>query len=181
MEQNYKGVGVVFVRERVRLLEPDARAAFHARLSEDERLCLDDTLATHWVPVEHASRLFEVLAEVSHADHETPLREVGRQLARHDLSGVYRLLIRVATVRFLLTQHTRLWSVYHRTGEASLVEHEPGHVTIRIAGHPTLPSPFRVAMAGWLIGAMELCGAKDIQALHEPDHAPPWRFEIRWR
>ncbi|MFK7988295.1 MAG: hypothetical protein AB8I08_19905 [Sandaracinaceae bacterium] len=79
MEQNYKGVGVVIVRERVRLLEPDARARFLTQLSEDERHCLDDTLATHWVPVEHAARLFEVLA--------TPrTRNTRRRFVRSDAS-----------------------------------------------------------------------------------------------
>ncbi|MFK7988294.1 MAG: hypothetical protein AB8I08_19900 [Sandaracinaceae bacterium] len=91
------------------------------------------------------------------------------------------MLIRAATVRFLLSQHTRLWAVYHRAGEARLIQHEPKRITIRVTGHSSLPSAFRVAMAGWLTGAMELCGAKDIEVQHAPDHAPPWQFEIGWR
>ena len=181
MRDNYKGVGVVFVRKQVRALGPSQRERFYAQLTDAERACLDDTLATHWVPVEHAGRLFEVLGKIAYADAPSPLREVGRQLAGHDLGGVYRLLVRITSVRFLLSQHARLWSVYHRQGEATVAEERPKAASLRISGHPSLPASFRVAMAGWLIGAVERCGGKDVVVDHDPDLAPPWRFDIRWR
>ncbi len=177
---NYKGVGVLFVRSQVRELPPSARERFLEALSPDGRDCFERAVATQWVPVELATECFEALAEVAYAASPDPMRAVGVALARNDLRGVYRFLVRLATVKFLLQQHTKLWSTYHREGEAQLESRGDRAVQVKIVGHPRLPRGFRECLAGWLEGALQVCGARDIVVKHDVTRPPPWAFDINW-
>jgi len=176
---DYKGVGVVFVREQVRALDDERQSAFRAALTPEQLACFEETVATQWVPIEHATACFEALAAVAYSDADDPLLDVGKALAHHDLRGVYRYLVRVATIRFLISQTARLWSTYHRHGEAVMQDLGERHVRLRVTGYVKLPQRFRHCSTGWIHRAMEICGARTID-IREDDARPPWDWVIRW-
>ncbi len=117
---DYKGIGVVFVRSALRGAGADAETKVLTQLTAEERRVYEQTTASEWVSIEVASRLFELAAPVVHVGKVLPLRLLGRDLARDNMSGAYRVFLRVLSVEFILGQTARLWSTYHRHGSSRL-------------------------------------------------------------
>lgn len=178
---DYKGIGVVFVRQAVRELGPEVEARLLAQLDEDERRVYEEATASAWVPIEIASRCFELAAPLVHPGKALALRQIGRDLAFDNMRGVYRVFMRVMTVEFVLSQAARLWGTYHRHGSSRVVRHGPKDVDFVVTGYPRLPERFRECMCGWIIGTLELVGGKSPTVSKSDDDPNEWHWRIRWQ
>jgi hypothetical protein len=177
----FKGVGVVFVRQRVRAAGPDAWAHVLKGLDETSRRQFEFCAATEWVPIELVTLASVVAAPILYpADHD-PLQRLGRENARCDLGGVYAFVVRVMTVPFLIQQTARIWRTYHQAGDAISVPVEERHTELAVTGYPALPERFRHQMCGWLATAIEMTGAKEVTVAKSDVDPSRWTWSIRWR
>ena len=110
---DYKGIGAVFVRTSVRRVGAGAEGKLLVQLNPEERRMYEDVTASQWVPITFATRLFELAAPIVHPGKPLALRLLGRDLARDNLNGVYRIFLRVLSPQFVLAQNARLWSTYN--------------------------------------------------------------------
>lgn len=178
---DYKGIGVVFVRSRLREAGDTVERTVVAQLTANERDVYASAMATEWVAIEVASRLFELAAPVLHPGKPMALRLIGRDLARDNMNGVYRALLRVMSVEFVLSQSARLWGTYHRHGLARLDRVGPREVDFVVREYPRLPERFRECMCGWVGGTLELVGAKHAVVTKTDDDPNEWHWRIRWQ
>ncbi len=178
---DYKGIGVVFVRTRLRSAGVEAERAVLGQLTDTERRVYDSATASEWVSIEVASRLFELAAPLVHPGKPLPLRLLGRDLARDNMGGVYRALLRVLSVEFVLGQSARLWGTYHRRGLARLDRIGDREVDFVVSDHPQLPERFRECMCGWIGGTLEMVGANRAVVTKNDDDPHAWHWRIRWQ
>ncbi len=178
---DYKGVGVVFVRNALTNAGGDALARVREGLDEEERTAFDRTMATDWVPIELITKLFVLSAPILFPGKPNPLREVGAELARDNLRGVYRYLVRVMTVPFVIDQAAKLWRSYHKHGSASVVAYGEHAISLMVQGYPRLPERFRECMCGYIVGTLELAGAKNVAVAKSEDDPNAWEFRIAWK
>ncbi|MBX7193652.1 MAG: DUF2378 family protein [Sandaracinaceae bacterium] len=178
---DYKGVGVVFVRTQLREAGASAERAVTTQLTDEELRTYTTTTASSWVPIEHVARMFDLAAPVLHPGKPLPLRLLGRELARDNLRGVYRVLLRVMSVEFVISQSARLWGTYHRRGAARLVRVAPREVDFVVSDYPRLPERFRECMCGWIVGTLELVGAQKPLVTKIDDDPSAWHWHIRWQ
>lgn len=178
---DYKGVGVVFVRTALRRVGASAEARVLEQLSAEERRLYEDVTASQWVPIEFATRLFELAAPIVHPGKPLPLRLMGRDLARDNMNGVYRVFLRVLSPQFILEQTARLWRTYHRHGSSHVEQIGPREVDVVACGYAKLPERFRECMCGWIAETLELSGAKQVFVSKTDDDPERWRWRIRWQ
>src|SRR5688572_16382124 len=114
----YKAVGVVFIRKQIRLAAPEVQLAVTNALTADELEKYQTCNATDWVPIELITKLSVTSAPLLYPSDPDPLKRVGKELAKDNLSGVYSFLVRLLTVPFLIQQTAKLWKTYHAQGEA---------------------------------------------------------------
>lgn len=175
----YKGTGIAFLRTLVRSHGPEKEAAFLARLSEQEREIFEKTLASTWVPLETASALLVHAAKVLYPGDVAGLRGVGAEMAKDTLSGIYRVVIKAFTVQMLMKQTARLWGTYHRKGRARASSIHRNRAQLIVEGYPDMPERFRECNAGFVHGAIEICGGREVTvaAKGDPD---AWVWDCIW-
>ncbi len=178
---DYKGTGVVFVRKAVEAAGEDAVRRFREALSEEERATLDRTVATDWVSIEFVTKLFEASAPILYPGKPTALRLVGQALARDNLQGVYRYLVRVLTIPFVLDQSAKLWHTYHRRGEPELLREGSHACTFVVRRYPRLPERFRECMCGYILETIGLAGGRDALVAKNDEDAEAWAFRCSWK
>jgi len=178
---NYKGTGAVFVRKLIASRGPEFEQRFLARLNPAEVAIYHQTFEFDWIPIEVITRFFEVAAPLLYPGQMDGLRMIGQQMARDNLRDIYRILLRVATVPFIIGQSARLWQTYHRKGRAVLERSEPNLMRFVVRDYPDLPERFRECLCGYIMGLMELVAARDIRVLKYSDAPEAWSWKIAWR
>ena len=178
---NSKGTNVVTLRKLVRAKGNGCEQRILARLSGEDARLYQAALALSWVPVEGLGRIFQVCAEELYPSDPEGLRRIGEQIARDNLGGVYRVLLRLATTQYALSQIGKLWKTYNDTGEVE-IEYPEGEssVVIHVNRYPGLPRAYLEETAGYMIGTGRLCGAKNVSVQAEQRPPDSNRWKITW-
>jgi hypothetical protein len=178
---DYKGTGVVFVRKALAAAGPAATLAVNDALDADEQALFARTVATDWVPIEFITKLFELAAVAIHPGKVGAIRLVGRDLAYDNLAGVYRFIVRVLTIPYVMDQSAKLWHTYHRHGRPEVVRQGPRSVSFVVHDYPRLPERFRECMCGYIVGTLELAGGRDVAVAKYDADPDAWEFRMVWK
>ena len=101
-------------------------------------------------------------------------------MARDNLRGIYRVLVRVMTVKSLLTRTAKHWRTYHDTGRMWTEEPNRGHAILLLAEYPELPLSIAWGVAGYTQSAVELAGGRHVQVTGNYDDPNLWRWDVKW-
>jgi hypothetical protein len=176
-----KGTGVAWLRDLINKRGPEADQAMAQNLSPEDLRAFRTAMPISWVPEGSATRIFRAAGDILFSGAPSPLIEVGRGMAKANMTGIYSILMRVATIPFIMSQSSRLWKTYHDTGEASVSE-EPGQkkLTMVVAGFPELPADMRQVLRGYLMGLAELTGARNVTARLDESDPDSWKWHCTW-
>jgi hypothetical protein len=177
-EPRYKAASLVTVRQWLRDRGLDER--FRASLEPAVVERYDRLLATEWVEVSIADAIYAAAAPLLHPDEPLAVRRLGRELAHDHLRGIYRFLFRFMTVEFAVQQTARLWRMYNDTGTLSVVESRPQSLRAVLTGYPGYPAAVRESLAGYLVGGIELTGAKGVR-VSVTETGTDATFHVTWR
>ena len=176
-----KATGMDFLRKKMRKSGNGAEQALIAELDAEDADLYANALAVSWVDVERAARVYEAAARLLYPGSVDPLVDLGREMARADLTGIYKILLRVATIPMVVERTARLWSTYHRKGSARIVrEGDVKRADLIIDGYPDLPEAIRINICGYVQGVLDLTGSKNPQVRHVGGSPEAWRWHVTW-
>lgn len=177
----YKGTAIVFLRTLMAQQPDPMRQAFERSISPDDLRVFRSTLSVSMVPIEVATRLYVAACAViySHEPADVGLRKLGRALATDNLSGIYRLVLKVLSVRMLIEHSPRLWRTYHNSGDVRAQSLGPTHYQLIVTGSPDLPDAYREFVCGYVEGATEITGGKNPR-VSKSGTPQEWRWDVTW-
>jgi len=171
-------LGVVKRLLRDRQIEEEALLA---RLTPDAKSVFTTAAMTSWVPRQYADEITATAAIVLFADQPRPVYELGRAQARNDLTGIYKILLRVVSVEFAMGQTAKLWSTYHNRGQAR-AEKQPDRSVgaVVVNDYPDFSEVQIESTAGYIHGLLELTGAAEVKVHPNTRDRRAIRFETSW-
>ncbi|MFH1810502.1 MAG: hypothetical protein ABIJ09_17305 [Pseudomonadota bacterium] len=181
MSDGYKGSTIVYLREQVRIQGEVLEKSLLEGLDAELRALYLETISMSWIDVGLTARLFERAVPLLLSQVADPQQEFGRRQARDQLSGIYRILLRVVSVPMVIQQTARLWSTYHNRGQArALREGDSNRGQLIVEGYPTLPEIIRHNTTGYIVGTLELTSARSIEVQEKFDDPRSWMWNVRW-
>jgi hypothetical protein len=148
-------------------------------LDDAERAEIEEALAVGWVDVGTFERFHEALAEAVGRPVEETHFEIATHGGRRTFETLWRLLLRVAGTRFVLTRAPVVYAKTYDTGEMTLHDAHDRGGRFELTGWPRVP-PFvlRGLRAGMSEG-LRKTGRKDvrIEVVRHPDGAT---FRATW-
>jgi uncharacterized protein (TIGR02265 family) len=175
-----KGTNLIYLRKLLQDRGPEAEAAFRQWFPLQEQEVFRSAMPVSWVPVELMARYFQAAAEVAFPGDPLGLRKVGAGIARDNLNGVYKILLRVVSVPVLIQQSAKIWSVYQEKGLPS-VQRDGDHAgSFMVTDFPDLPPAFREQIAGYLEALLEMSGARDPRVKVDERDPQAWTWRISW-
>jgi hypothetical protein len=143
-------------------------------------LILEPPLAMSWIPLEHIEPAYPLVFERLFDRDPVKMFELGRAQLRADMSGIYRMFLRVATPAFVAARASEIYAVYARDcGTMRPVMEQPGRIEILLEGRP-FPSPaFYYYLRGSVFGAIELTGVKQLSVTIVEGGANSSRCQLR--
>ena len=138
-------------------------------------------LAVSWLPVETTVRIYEACGRTLFPQEKDVLFEVGRQMAKANMSTIYRAFIRITTVPYVLSQAARLWRTYHDTGTASASQVEGANeVVFVVRDYPACAAAMRKTLRGFVAGLAEMVGIRSPRVVLDESHPEAWKWTITW-
>lgn len=176
-----KGTTLVFLKQAIARKGGDLERRFLNGLSPDEVKLYTTVMPVSWLPIEPVTRMLKAGAETLYPGDRQGLRKIGHDLAQDNLTGLYKVLIKMTTVPFLMAQIAKLWETYHKQGRARIERTGEGNqATMIVEDYPDLPADFRELLCGYVVGAMELTGARNVRIEHDARDPKAWRWAGSW-
>ncbi len=159
-----KGTGVVVVPEYVRRKHGEgACARWLGSLPESSRVLLQGTIRlSDWFPVKEAYLVpTEAACRLFFRNENKGARELGRFSADFALGGVYRMFLRLPSIKFFIGRSANMLSTYFRPGDCQEVSMEDGRAVVHITKLPESHRLIENRIAGWLERALEIHGCRE--------------------
>ena len=174
-----KGMNVVSVR---RLLQAAGyEDAVVAQLKPDDAELYRGTLAVAWVSIDFIARLFAAAAPALFPGEPRPIRQLGRTIARDNLTGVYRVMLRIVSIPFAIERAGSLWGTYNDTGNASITRFAAAdRARMTVADYDAFPDATLEETAGYIEGVALLCGARTVDVQPQRPTANAFAFDVFW-
>jgi Protein of unknown function (DUF2378) len=175
-----KATPLVLVRQLLRDKSREAEEAVVQHLTAEERHLFESFVATDWLPVPFASKVYDLGSRALYPGDPAPLRRMGREVSSANIRGVYRFMMRALSESFLLQQTARLWRTYHATGEARTERVSKNQVDLIVSDYPELTTAVREVVMGYLSDLVASAGAKDVRVTVRVDGSTSI-WSIYWR
>jgi uncharacterized protein (TIGR02265 family) len=118
--------------------------------------------ASEWYPLAWYRALHAAAQEVSGGNPQLA-RAIGRETMRHDMSGFFRVLLRLASPQLLLARAPRVYAQYFSEGSLEVAESGPGHARVLWKGCRGFDDNLWEDMIGSVEVAMAATGARDVR------------------
>ena len=100
--------------------------------------------------------------EITSLARATISREIGRVATRHDVTTIYRFILRFMSPDILVSQIARIFRMVVDTGDAVVESKERGDARVRFSGCPGATRGTWDDMLGSTEVLIELCGGHDV-------------------
>jgi hypothetical protein len=110
------------------------------------------------------------------------VRKLGYLIAKDNLSGIYKVFIRLTTIESLLKRADVVWKKYYSDGFIEILTQEPNHYIFEIVNYQPYPSTC-TALLGWLDTFFEVYKLKGTATHIECKNRGGKRciFELTWK
>jgi hypothetical protein len=178
---NVKCTSFLSLKHYWNTLGPDTEKKFIETLSPELADLYRRLVPDQWLSLAQTVALAEAAAEFLFPEHADTQRicKLGVLAAKLDLNGLEKLLLKVASVPYAIQQATVIWHTYHDQGEPFVEKPGKKHLRFLIFDYPALLPAYRVLVAGWIKGLLEICGAKNpsVTLLQTTPHIA---YDIHW-
>jgi len=117
--------------------------------------------ASTWVPFSLQARLLQSIDDVmGEGDHHL-LFDVGRFMSGRDIPRAFRPLLKLGNPGWVVSVATRMWRTYHSEGWFE-VERTKTALIATLHDHEENHPAFCATFTGWVTGAIEISGGKDV-------------------
>jgi hypothetical protein len=146
-------------------------------------LILEPPLALSWIPLEHAAPLYPLAFERLFDRDPVKMFELGRMQLRADMTGIYRMFLRIASPAFIAARTSDIYKLYARDcGTLRTVVDQPGRLEVLLEGRPFPSMPFYYFFRGTVFGTMELTGVRQLSVIivEGGGNASRCQFRVTW-
>jgi hypothetical protein len=134
--------------------------ALHGEAAEGFRY--GTIIAAGWYPTSWYRELHAAMLRVT-GEGEQLIRDVEREAARADMTGVYSLAFKLLSPQVLLSLSSRLFSTYYDTGKVQMLDARKGYARSRWSGCTGFNRSIWVGVFASCELFLELAGAKNVR------------------
>ncbi len=169
-----KGSAVKTTREFVLDNYPDEYENFLKHLPQKSREIYDDLIfANKWYPLKEGLLIpTEVIGKLFFDnDYEKASYELGKDSAKRNLNGVYKIFIKIARLDNVLKRTQIIFSAHYSQGTLELIENKPNLKKFKVTGFSEDEKLIFPGIAGWIEEIFKVVGANIATITHKIEPA----------
>lgn len=178
---NVKASDVVTVRGMAVEKGAETVQRITAALEPEVARLFQQTSATVWIPFAAEGAILQAAAGVFYPQDPRQLETLGREVARRDFTGIYKVFLSMATVAFIVKRAGLIFRTFYDGGDIRIENLASGRGSFVIVDLPDLTAVQRRYIGGFLTGLLELTQAKDVRVTRDEQDPRAWRWHLTWR
>jgi uncharacterized protein (TIGR02265 family) len=155
-------------------------AGLLAALSPEAQRVYRTVAASAWIALPIAFEIYSQAALRMYPTEHEPERRLGREIGRIQMTGIYKVFLRIATPEFLVRRVTHLWRTFYDCGQAGIEALTRDSGVLVVKEFPELVHSQREYIAGYLIALLELTGARGVRVSVLENDPQAWRWLLSW-
>ncbi|MBN1595448.1 hypothetical protein JW933_05935 [candidate division FCPU426 bacterium] len=175
-----KGTDIAALRKILKKAGSEKEQQFLERLAPELADLYQRSIHTTWNDIHMQTALYEAAALMLFPGEPEYMMELGKEMARHSYSTVYKIFLRIPTVEFIMERAAIVWRSYHDQGQAEVTEIHPGSGTFVVHGYPELPRKMREVIGGHIYVLLEMTGARGIIVKTLDTNPRCWEWKMQW-
>ena len=166
------------------MIPRDAYDTFVAGLPPRTRaLILQPPLAVSWISLEDSVPVYTLAFERLFDRDPGKMFELGRAQLRADMTGIYRMFLRIASPRIVGARSADIYRLYTRKcGTLTVVVDQAARLDVLVEGRPFGSAAFYHYLRGSVFGVFELTGVKrlNVTLVDGGGDLPRCLFRVTW-
>lgn len=179
-----KGSSVEFLRQYIKKFDPNMESAMIKLLDGQCRQVYNQAMSVGWVPVEVMDKLLIAFAQTLYADDrlEDAMEKIGYDMGQTQLSGIYRVIIKLSTLPMFVNKSAQLWRLYYKKGTGrAYMDSKSKTAVFSVKNYPDLPLSLRLATIGFIKAVGMLAGLNQVTVEHHQEQKRLWLWVASWQ
>ncbi len=203
-----KTAAIVTIRKLLKERGAKAERRVCERLAPETREIFERIHTVAWITNEQDAEILTAAAQVLFPDQPGAIQELGRAVVKIQFTGPFKSTLVVPTmtyvfrrlfqemrakqeesqdrlqgfspITFILERVPNLWRLFYDEGMAKVQDISPNHATLVVEDLSGMHPISRDYATGFIIGLLELAGAKNPRVEHRDQNPRAWRWEMHW-
>lgn len=110
--------------------------------------------------------------------------ECGKMSADIGLKGIYKLFVQMGSPNFIASKAPSILPNYYKPAQLDMLTNDKGHAVVRITNMPEIDTFIEHRLAGWMVRAIEISGAKNVNIVIPTalsKGATATEYDITWK
>lgn len=176
---NIKSSSIVILRTVIQKKGEPFENQFLSSLSPELKKVYQSVLNTTWTPEDIQGQIYEKCANALFPHDQDKLISLGKLIAQHSYTGVYRIFIRIPSRQFVLKRWANIWQTYHDDGQP-YIETTDRSATLIVRDLPMLPKATRLVTCGHILTILEMVNAENGRVQHIDNNPNAWCWRVTW-
>lgn len=172
-----KGNGLHFIRTV--LLKKEKTNEFQKLLTHEESEVLFKKIIANWIDMKIAVPIYEKAISCFYQGVDNAAANFGYDMALSQFNGMYRFLLKLATLDYLISISSKIWSIYIDTGKIE-IQKDKSKLTFILREFPEIPDTLLEISVGFIAALMSLTNVRNVKVARENSNPQAWKFNVTW-
>jgi hypothetical protein len=163
-----KGTAVIAIRDFVKTNYKEKFNDWLNLLPDESKQIYTDAIdSSKWYPLNIGGIIpTRAIADAFYEkDYQEGARSAGIFSAEKALTGIYKIFVKASTPSYIIQRASRVFATYYRPCEMEVTSKTDNGVIVQITNMTGSDEVIEYRIAGWMVRALEISGAKDIQII----------------
>jgi hypothetical protein len=176
-----KGNGIHYIHHVLKSKGELEEQKFLATLTPEEAEVYTKNLPISWIPMSDVITIYTKAVNYIYSDRPFAWVDMGKGMAIFHFNGMYKYLLKIASVSFIMQQSAKIWGLYFNQGKAQAVKPSAEKaIHFMVRDFPELPLCLRKMSVGFIHGILSLTEARNVR-IHQEDQNPnEWKWVLTW-
>ncbi len=176
-----KATNLVALKELIKKQGPTSEEEFLSKLSSKAVSFYDSVLATNWISSDDEKEIMLEGARHLFPDDIKRMTQLGRELAKHNMTGIYKIFIKIPTIPFIIKRTAALWNSFFKEGKAEVVDVLENSLTLQVAELPDIEDYETEMTCGYILELLDMTGAENGFVKYDSKDPKVYKWHVKWR
>ncbi|MEW6516038.1 MAG: hypothetical protein AB1439_03940 [candidate division FCPU426 bacterium] len=178
---DYKATDITFLKKLFIKAGGAREREFLDVLTAEEAEVYQHALPVSWVDSDMNFAIVRKALPILYPSHRADFGHFGYELAGEDFGGIYKILIRIVSVEYVVASMEKFWGTFNRKGLGS-GRMVPGtkQAVLTVTQYPDMAQPYLELLSGYLQRLFEMIGLKNVRTEIDAQDREALKCLVSW-
>ena len=175
-----KATNLLALKKLIKMKGETGEQEFLNRLSPKGIGLYNRAIATDWISSDDSREIFIEGAKQLFPNDPKRMIRVGRTIAKQNMTGVYRIFLKIPTISFILKRVASLWRTFYKKGNPMVKGLKDKSLILQVDDFPDMEDFHVDLTSGYILQLLEMTGAKNVSVKYDGKNPNSIKWNVSW-